>query len=160
MADQNIRGGRELAEFLRALPAKLEKNVMRSGLRAGANVFKVEIKQNVPVNEGLLRRSVKVKTKTKGGKITATVKIGGRLAPHAQLVEFGTKPHKITPKNAGALRFNGATVAEVDHPGAKPHPFARPAMDSKPQQAVAAVAAQIRKRLTKEGINVPAPEEV
>lgn len=158
MADQNIIGGRELDAMLQSLAPKIERNILRSALRAGGNEFKDEAKANVPVKSGALRRSIKVSTKAKGGRVTVSVKAGGKLAPHAMLIEYGTKPHKITPKGAGGLLIGGNVVAVVHHPGVKPHQFLRPALDSKQGEAVAAVAAQIRKRLTKEGINVPAPE--
>lgn len=158
MADELIRGGRELAEFLQQLPVKVEKNIMRAALRAGAAVIREEAKANVPVDSGMLKRSLKVTTNTKRGRVTAKLKVGGKLAPHAHLVEFGTKPHKIKPKRAGGLTVAGNVVAEVDHPGAKPHPFMRPAFDSKSTDAVSAVAGKVRERLTAEGINVPAPE--
>ncbi|ATQ74854.1 hypothetical protein CR152_10210 [Massilia violaceinigra] len=160
MADSNIRGGRELSAFLSALPAKLEKNIMRSALRAGAVVIRDEAKANVPVDQGLLQKSVRISSGTKRGTVTGTVKAGGRMAPHAHLVEYGTRPHKIEPKNAGALAINGTPFRSVEHPGARPQPFMRPALDAKAPQAIEAIAAQIRKRLTAEGINVPAPEIV
>lgn len=159
MADQNIRGGRELAEFLSQLPAKLEQNIMRSALRAGATVIKKEAALNAPVDEGDLVRSIRVSGKARRGSITVSVKVGGKKAPHAMLVEYGTRPHKIEPKDAAALAVGGVAYRSVDHPGAQPKPFFRPALDSKSGAAIEAVAAQIRKRLTKEGINVPAPEE-
>ena len=157
-SDQNIRGGRELAQFLSTLSAKVEKNIMRSALRAGGAVIRAEAKANVPVAEGALKKSVRISSKAKGGSITVSVKVGGKGAPHAHLVEFGTKPHKIEPKDAAALSIAGTPYRSVEHPGAAPNPFMRPALDAKSAEAIEAVSAQIRKRLTKEGINVPAPE--
>ncbi len=159
MADQSIFGGRELDAFLQQLPVKVEKNILRAALRAGANEFKEEAKQRVPVDEGDLRASIRVTTRTKRGTVYASLKVGGKRAPHANLVEFGTTAHKIVAKKQGALSFNGIAVREVDHPGAKAQPFMRPAADSRPPQAVAAVAAKIRERLTKENINTRAPED-
>ncbi|ATQ75087.1 hypothetical protein CR152_11555 [Massilia violaceinigra] len=157
MADSNIRGGRELSALLSTLPAKLEKNVMRSALRAGAVVIREEAKANVPVDQGLLKKSIRVSTGAKRGVLTATVKAGGRMAPHAHLVEYGTRPHKIEPTNAEALSISGTPFRSVEHPGARPQPFMRPALDATAPQAIEAVAAQVRKRLTAAGINVPAP---
>ncbi|MDQ1925172.1 HK97-gp10 family putative phage morphogenesis protein, partial [Massilia pseudoviolaceinigra] len=91
MADPNITGGRELDAFLQQFSAKFEKNVMRGGLRAGANEFKEEVKANIPVDSGALRRSVRVTTNAKGGRVTASVKIGNKKAWYAQMVEFGTR---------------------------------------------------------------------
>lgn len=156
--DENILGGAQLAQFLATLPAKVEQNIMRSALRAGAAVIRTEAKVLAPVDRGALRASIKISAKARRGQITVAVKAGGKSAPHAQLVEYGTRPHQIEPKDAAALSIAGTAVASIDHPGAKPSPFMRPALDSKSSDAIAAVSAQISKRLTKEGINVPAPE--
>lgn len=158
MSDQNILGGRQLDAFLQQLPAKVEQNIMRSALRAGGNVFKKEAKTKIPVDEGDLLASARVSTRAKKGRVTVSFKIGGKKAPHAHLVEFGTRPHKIAPKRAGGLLINGNVVGAIEHPGAKPHPIMRPTFDRKSGEAIAAVGNQVRRRLTNEGINVPAPE--
>lgn len=158
--NQNILGGRALDDALKTLSPKIEKNIMRSALRAGVNVIKNEAKQEVPVRTGTLRKSLKVSTRSKNGTVTAVLKADSRVAPHAHLVEFGTRPHKIKPRNGDALVIGGHVVADVEHPGARPKPFLRPSFDSKAPQAIAAVAEQIRKRLTAQGINVPAPEAI
>lgn len=151
MNDANIAGGRELDELLQTLPAKLETNIMRSALRAGARVYLDQVKQNIPVKLGDLRKSARITTrKDRSGQISASVKVGNRQAFYAQMVEFGTRAHSIT---ARAMVVNGAVVRSVDHPGARPHPFMRPAADEKFNEAVSAVQMQIRKRLTKEGLN-------
>lgn len=151
MNDQNIIGGRELDQLLQTLPTKVETNIMRSALRAGARVYLDQVKQNIPVRLGDLRDSARITTrKGRDGQISASVKVGNRQAFYAQMVEFGTRPHAITAK---AMVVNGQVVRSVDHPGARPHPFMRPAADEKFNAAIAAVQAQIRKRLTKEGLN-------
>lgn len=158
MADQNITGGAELSRMLSSLPAKIEKNIMRSALRAGAAVIRAEAKTTAPVLTGALQKSIRISGKAKGGQITVSLKMGGAKAPHAHLVEFGTRPHKIAAAVADALAIGGNVVVGVEHPGAKPSPFFRAAFDSKSAAAIEAVGAQIRKRLTAEGINTPAPE--
>jgi len=60
--------------------------------------------------------------------------IGVPIAPHAHLVEFGTKPHVIKAKKPGHfLSLFGGRVfrREVHHPGAQRHPFFKPAVRSK-----------------------------
>lgn len=153
-----FKGGKELQDFLNTLPAKVENNILRSALRQGANVIKAEAKANINDDTGDLSRSVRVKTSSKGGLVKAKVEAKDHKA---HWVEFGTEPHMITPKEKeGALGVNGRVVSAVNHPGAKPYPFMRPAADSKTNEAVVAVGNQIRKRLTKEGINTPAGLEV
>lgn len=159
MAEESIIGGRELDAFLQQLPVKVERNIMRAALRAGANEFKAAAKSGVPVDDGDLRASIRVTTRSKNGTVYASLKAGGKKAPHWHWVEFGTAAHKIRAKPQHALSFGGVTVREVEHPGAKPHPFMRPAFDAAATAAIAAAAAKIRQRLTMEGINVPAPEE-
>jgi HK97 gp10 family phage protein len=154
MADSNIIGGRELDAALQSLSVKVEKNILRSALRQGANQFKEAIQANIPVDSGALRRSVRVTTNSKKGRVTASVKIGNKTAWYGAMVEFGTRPHKITA-NGGALVIGTHRVASVDHPGSRPKPFARPAFDQKWKPALAAVGAQLRRRLTAEGINIP-----
>lgn len=159
MDEQSIVGGRELDALLQQLPVKIERNILRAAMRAGANEFKKAAKEGVPVDDGALKSSIRVTTRSKNGTVYASLKAGGRKAPHWHWVEFGTAAHKIKAKREHALSFSGVTVTEVDHPGAKPKPFMRPAFDSASAAAIAAAAAKIRERLTKEGINVPAPEE-
>jgi hypothetical protein len=63
--------------------------------------------------------------------------------PYAKFVEYGTRPHRIYPKNGRYLKFNAGTPSVhgfdlssetvfarfVNHPGTKPLPFMRPAFD-------------------------------
>lgn len=156
--DETISGGREMDDMLRTLAQNIHKNIMRAALRSGANVFKAGAKAKAPRKTGKLQKSLAVTTNSKGGVVTAKLKARGKIAPHAILVEFGTKPHKIAPKKKGALAIGGNVVGGVDHPGARAKPFLRPTFDGGAAPAIAAVAAKIRERLTKEGLTTPAPE--
>lgn len=159
MADERIIiGAQELNAMLQGLPVKVERNILRAALRAGANQFKAAARVNVPVDEGDLRDSIRVSVRSKGGTVYGSVKAGGKKAPHWHWVEFGTARHKIKAKQEHALSFSGVAVAEVDHPGARAKPYMRPAFDTASAAAIAAVAAKIYERLTKEGLNLPAPE--
>ncbi|MCR4331764.1 MAG: hypothetical protein NUV34_03535, partial [Sulfuricaulis sp.] len=48
----------------------------------------------------------------------------------------------------GWLSFMNIFVKEVAHPGTKPHPHMRPALDSQAQNAVVAAAEYMKKRLS------------
>lgn len=139
-----FRGLDELGRFLDQVPAKLERNVMRGALRAGMNLVKPVAQSNIHSVSGDLARSLKVRTDARNGRVTASLYT--RLF-EAQFVEFGTKPHGIEPKNRRALVIGGLFFASVRHPGARPHPFLRPALDTQAQAAVLAVAAYIKARL-------------
>lgn len=95
-------------------------------------------KAAVPRRTGNLGRSILV------ASVSASAATVAARASYAPDVEFGTRPHVITPRAKAALRFaaspagarlsgtprKGAAVvfaARVNHPGTKPHPFLMPA---------------------------------
>lgn len=116
MSEIRVKGLADLNKFLQQLPAKMEQNVMRGALRAGANVIKDEAKRLVPVSEpnsqnrrrygfyaGTLRDSIRVSARVKDGRVTASVYAGGKTKSgatvfYANWVEFGTAGHAIMAK--------------------------------------------------------------
>lgn len=159
----HINGGKQLGQFLQSLPLKIEKNIMRAALRAGARVIANEAKLNVPIQDGDLKRSIRTGSNAKKGRVEAYAKAGDKKAWYYRFVEFGTAAHIIKGRNGGMLRFmakDGKAIQtlQVSHPGAIAKPYMRPALDSKSGEAVMAVSNKIRERLTQEGINSLAPE--
>lgn len=155
MAEIKIEGLAELHKLLQELPAKIEANALRGGMRAGAKVIEAEAKRLAPVGRdpetaGDMRDSIRVSVRSRNGKVEATIKAGGKKAWYAHLVEFGTAAHLIRPKNRKSLFFASLAREQVNHPGAKKRPFMRPALDSKAQQSVQTLADYIRNRLPKE----------
>jgi HK97 gp10 family phage protein len=181
--DRVIIGGEQLFNFLQTLSVKVERNIMRSALRSGAAVIREKARENVPVRLGALRKSIRVTTGSKKGIVTASVKAGSKEAYYWRWVEYGTKGHlikvednerainyRLTAKrgkltyvsmstvNRNVLRIGNTFVGPtVSHPGAKESPYMRPALDSEGDNAIAAIVAQIKKRLTAEGINMADP---
>lgn len=156
--ETNIIGGAALDALLQTLPVKMERNIMRTALRAGAAEYLEEVRRNIPQDSGDLARTARITTRVaKNGQVSASVKVGNRQTWYAQLVEFGTRPHRIVARPGHALNVNGTEVRSVDHPGTRPHPYMRPAADAKFLAAVAAVQAKVRQRLTKAGLEVPPP---
>lgn len=163
--DEAVTGGAQLDALLRTLPEKVQKNITRSALNAGAKVFLQEVKQNVPRRSGDLLKTVRISSRNTPDGPAVSVKAGGKVkgvdAWYARLVEYGTKPHKIAAnKKGGSLHFGSATVKSVDHPGIRPRPFMRPAVDAKFPEAVKAITNKIRERLAKNGLNVPDPTPI
>ena len=146
----HVSGLVELDKLLKELPAKVERNILRGAMRAGAKVFADRAKELVPVKSGQLRDSIKVSTRSKRGRVSATVSAGGKKAFYAHMVEFGTARHFIKPRTRKSLFFAGLAREVVDHPGSTPKPFMRPALDGGQVEAVNAAADYIRKRLAKQ----------
>lgn len=160
MIESEVKGLSELNKFLQQLPVKMERSILRGALRAGAKVIATQAKANVPVSSGALKNSIRVTGRAKGGKVSASVKAGGKIkktgqdAWYAHIVEFtGAVPHQIVSKLGGSLFIGGLFSKSVDHPGMKARPFLRPALDSQATNAVVAVGKYIRSRLTKQGLN-------
>lgn len=177
MNDQVIRGGAELDRLLQTLPTKVERNIMRASLAAGARVIAREAKRLAPVGRpsnvgaaqyggypGALRDSVRVTTGvTKTGKVYASIKAGGRTKKgadvfYAHIVEQGARNHRIAPRRALRLELGGQFVAgAVQHPGVQARPFMRPAFDAQHVRAIEEVTRKIRDRIRKEGLDAPMP---
>jgi hypothetical protein len=66
----------------------------------------------------------------------------------------------IKGRDGKPLAIGGGLYTSVHHPGFRPVPFMRPAFDGKTGEALVAVGNQVRKRLTKQGINTPGGIEV
>jgi hypothetical protein len=161
MADQfvHVKGMSQLEAFLDQLPAKLEKNVMRGGLRAGVKMLAAAAAANIAGHgHGKVAASIKVSTGGSGGMVYAKVKagvgFGKKGAPPANLpiwLEYGTRPHTTTAKNRKGLTIGGLFFQSVKHPGARPVAFMRPALDVAGAQAVVATAEYIKQRLATAG---------
>lgn len=160
----NVAGLKDLGMFLQQLPLKLEKNILRAALRAGARVIANEAKINVPVHLGDLKKSIRTGSNAKKDMVEAYARAGNKKAYYYRFVEYGTAAHLIKAgKNKPLLVFTAKDgkkieATQVNHPGAIAKPYMRPALDSKGKQAVDAVVKKIQDRLTDEGINVPASE--
>lgn len=159
MTTINVKGLKELQQFLDQLPAKMEANIMRGALRAGAKPIAEEARKNAPTGEpsdtakrryrvyaGALRDSIRITSRIdhRNSNVVASVKAGGKVRRtgadvfYANFLEFGTNPH-----GGGSL-----------NPGIAPQPFMRPAIDSQSEAAVTATGEYIKKRLaTKHGLN-------
>lgn len=151
MAELHIKGLDALQKLLDTLAPRIEKNVMRGALREGAKVLLAEATYRAPSRSGTLVSTLKIGTRAKGGTVTSYVKSDHF---YARFVEYGTKPHEIRPKHAKSLFIAGVFGTLVKHPGARPHPFMRPALDAGAQEAVIASAEYMKKRLaTKESLD-------
>ena len=164
MAQIRVRGLADLNKFLQDLPVKMEANILRGALRAGLKPIKEAAVQNCPVGDpndenrikyggyrGALRDSIRISGRfdKKQARVIARLVVGGRSRQgadvwYAHLIELtGAAPHSLSWRNT-----------ELNHPGFRPKPFLRPALDAQANNAVLAAADYIKKRLaTKNGLN-------
>lgn len=182
MSDIRVKGLASLNEFLQALPVKVERNVLRAALRTGAKVIEADARSRIRSRSGALAADLKSGSRTKGARVIGYVR--NRLF-YAPMVERGTRKHfisvdmdarpsRITRRGRrafgigtinrmlarGSLVIGGNLVGgQVVHPGSRPYPYLRPALDSRGQDAVVAAAVYMRGRLaSKHGLDTAALE--
>ena len=110
------------------LDDKTKDNVQKVLNNTGFNIeaqAKINLDRNKSVVTGHLRRGIA----TKIGNMEVTVHTSN--IKYAPMVEYGTKPHIIKPKNKKALYWKGAKhpVKSVRHPGSRAKPFLIPAFE-------------------------------
>ena len=161
MLDVKVNGLAELDKALATLPDKLQRNVARAALRAGCKEIAEEAKRLVPVKTGQLRDTIRVTSRIRGGVPTASVKAGNpkKGVFYAHIIESGAARHHIAAEPGKMLRLlDGTRVRSVNHPGFAKKPFMRPAADTRAHAAVEAFRDYMRRRLEKEGLDLPDPE--
>lgn len=150
----HVKGLSDMQKLLDTLPAKMEQNVMRGALRAGMKPIKEAAKDGAAKATGVLAAGMKVSVRARAGKITASLRAAGKHGYLARWIEYGTSAHQIKAKKGSALVIGGQPVMVVDHPGAKPQPFMRPALDNNAQDSLVAAGEYVKKRLaTKHGLD-------
>ena len=155
---KHVRGARELGQALKAFPTKMQNTVMRGAVRAAAKPVQDEARLQAPKNTGEYAKGIKTKTSVTFDRAVATVRTTGRHGYLANWLEFtGAAPHEVVPKRGKgkvlSLQSVGEDVAfaSVKHPGMKPQPHLRPALDTKSNAALSAMGNRIRRFLSGQG---------
>jgi hypothetical protein len=161
-----VRGKREVQAYIALAPDQMQK-VLRGAARTAAKVIAEEAKRRSISSE--VAGAIKVATRQDGDRVLAMVQVKGEGAYIAPWLEYGTAPHFISVDDTqrrgmsvgrvnkslkeGSLIINGQFVGTtVFHPGARPHPFLRPALDAKERDAIAAAQIYINARVRPDGI--------
>ncbi len=176
----NMKGGRELAAFLQAFPARIQKGAVRSALTAAAKPVRDQARANAPKESGQLAKSIKTGSPKveQDGRVTIKVRLAGQHSYLGHFIEYGVRPHfisagdsglsprKLTQKarrdgsteEGGALKIGDTFVSGgVMHPGFAAKPFLRPALDTKMDEATKAFAERLRTYLKdRSGLTAPA----
>ena len=143
-----VEGLAQLQKILDTMPARIEKNILRTALLQGANVLKDEAKKVAPTPG--IANSIRVKRqKTNPGKVSYLA--GVYKTPdsfYAGFLEYGTasyyegrgrtvgQPYEIKPKNKKALKIGSNFRAYSSSKGVRPQPFMRPMLDKNYNKAL------------------------
>lgn len=139
-----IEGLTQLAGQLDKLKATAQGEAVRAALLDGANLITDAAKARAPVapyatnyaGRSIAPGGLKKSLGAAAGRqfktfLQAYAFSLKKAAPHAHLVEFGTKAHAITPKNKKFLMFGNLFkrfAKKVQHPGSREIPFFRDAI--------------------------------
>lgn len=164
MAEEiKIEGLKEIGEKLRMLSTKMNREIIRKAVRAGANVIKDEMKRRVPVDSGELRDNI-ISTahpmkNGEGFEAVVGVRYRRKVAAKSR-GRFGRKSGKwnkdasLAPSTEDPGVY--ARFVELGRPNQKGHthqaaqPFMRPAFDTKADEAARTIAASIDQQLKDE----------
>ena len=152
-----VSGFKELQDLLLALPDDLAAGVIKKAFYNAAVIVKKAAQENCPVSEtdltykgkiipaGGLLKSIRIARPTKKQSLRQDMllyilKAGGRAAPYAWLVEFGSAPR---------ARANGGK------PGSMPaNPFMRKAIDEKASTALGVIQQFCHDGITKAAVEL------
>ena len=167
MTEQTIKGLPELRAFLRAFPERLQKGAMRSAATAMAKPIRDEARLLANKQSGKMAKSIKSGSPRadKQGNVRISIRLKGENAYLGWFSEYGVRPHFISAgdsaisarlltrqasrdgvedQGAGVLKIgNNLISGGVFHPGHAAHPFMRPALHNKADEAVQAFGDRI-----------------
>lgn len=146
-----VKGQSELERFFDEAPGKIQRNILRGAARAGAQELREaaqdNLRRNGSVKTGKLLMGLEVGSRADGDVVTGYVRTTGEHAFVGPILEYGAKPHVITPKNGGLLFFSGVFAKSVRHPGVRPIPFMRPALDTSGSVVLSSVGTYVEARM-------------
>ena len=176
--DFPVNGLKDLDAYLSALPVNMQKAAYRAGLVAAARVVRDEARLRAPKQTGKMAKAIRTGSARQTDKgFSISVRLTGNNHAFLGLFhEYGVAPHLIAStgkgqgrvairkaldagdKIGGVMKIGDRYVSGVlHHPGHAAHPFMRPALDAKADEAVKAFADRIRAWLeNKTGFAAPA----
>lgn len=179
--DLPLKGLKELDGYLSALPKNMQKAAYRQALTAAAKPVRDEARLRAPKATGKMAKSIKTGSprQNQDGTFSVLVRMEGKNSFLGPFFEYGVAPHLIASTGKGEGRVSVKKAAEgtgtvkngvmkigdrfvsgiIQHPGIAAHPFMRPALDAKADEALQAFAGKIRAYLEgKTGFAAPVDE--
>jgi HK97 gp10 family phage protein len=169
------KGVPELIKALREADKKIAKRAMNKSVREATKPILKDAKAGVAVDTKTLKKALGTKVKVYKGGAGAVGLVGirkdkkGKPVKHkrkvgtnskgedvyrdpvkyAHMVEFGTKPHTVAKGDMLARKGRKHRERQIGkkHPGAKPQPFLRPALDKNKGQVKATMVRVLKTAL-------------
>jgi HK97 gp10 family phage protein len=161
-----VKGLAQLDAFLSAFPQRMQKQAIRQALTAAAAPVRDEARVRAPRKSGKMAKAIKTGSprQNQDGTFSVSIRLVGDHAYLGAFFEFGVSAHLIARTGAGQGKVAIRNAAEgkgkvsarpmkigdryvsgiIQHPGFAAHPFMRPALDAKADEAIQAFANKIR----------------
>jgi len=119
----------KIAKSLKKFEKKQAHKIVKKAIRKGSNKIKSAMRANAPKEDGTLKKSIKVKMRSKPGFTTGRIGTDPRVFPQAFLVEFGHKlvlggtissGGRVRPAKNNDRTGKGRVIGQVG-----PNPFGR-----------------------------------
>jgi len=127
--DVSVEGMDVLVKALNDFPARVQKNILTSAVRAGATLVAKEARLRAPKDSGQMAKSIGV------------VK---RRSKNKSEIHFAVTPRKNRP-HAFIAKFHEFGTSKMPA-----HPFMRPAAETKAEEVIESVKKKMRQRIDKE----------
>ena len=147
----DLKGFDDIKKRLATLPAKIEKNILRSAVRQGAQT--VRKAANVTGGASSLEIGSSRTTERRYKAVAAGVRFKKEKFYLMFVDETGAAPHEIKPGKKGALANVDEgffTLKAVQHPGIPEFNEVSKTLEEKEGEIIEGVRKQIEKRLDKE----------
>lgn len=164
--DFPVTGLAELDRYLSALPMNMQRGAYRAALTAAAKPIRDEARLLASKATGKMARAIKTGSPRQNpdGSFSVSISLKGGHAFLGLFHEYGVAPHliastgkgegrvavKLAKEGKGTIKAGVMKIGDdfvsgiISHPGHPAHPFMRPALDAKGEEAVKAFAARIR----------------
>jgi HK97 gp10 family phage protein len=185
VSDISVKGLKQLDDYLSAFPKNMQKGAYRQGLTAAAKPIRDEARLLAPKRTGKMAKSIKTGSarQNQDGTFSVSIRLDGDHDFLGVFHEYGVSPHFIAAGDSdmsarlltkaakrgdvtgdvatGALKIGDKFISGgVMHPGHSAHPFMRPALDNKADEAVKAFAEKLRAYIeNKTGFDAGAVDE-
>jgi HK97 gp10 family phage protein len=166
----NVQGLDQLEQNLKAFSADIQEKALNTALVEGARVIAAEMKAEAPRGHDIGPRAkteqhvadsivIKVEPKPIGSAAEVYVGPSKRVSSKARWLELGAAAHGIVARLTRSMRKRGEKAKKVlaspdhifgthvQHPGIRPRPFMRPALDVSAKDAIEAIANSLKKSI-------------
>lgn len=119
--DISILGDKKLQRKLKRMDTQLQKKIVRKSMQDAMKPVKSAAKAYAPVDRGLLKRSIRTKSKSKRGTIRVSITTGTRdqlgipataKGYYPAAIEYGTRKQPAKPYMRRALTNKKTTILD------------------------------------------------